>query len=198
MNDLKKTKKANSVKQKLAEFGQKMKNAQAASQPELLLFLLSLGMEGERSAVVLGAERINVALEALLKKFLRPSPNEKDTLFTSDGPLGTFSRKIEMAYRLGLTDVRFKQSLGIIRRLRNDFAHAVKVESLSEQKHADKVQALAKLLGKENEAVLKGFYLAFEKSGEQAQIYLGCVMLLLVKLELVRHHLEPPKHLVAS
>ena len=181
-----------SIKRKLAVFKHKTDEAKKTIQPDLLEFLFALGMEGERSAVVLGAERINVALETLLKKFLRPSPNTNDTLFASDGALATFSRKIEVAYRLGLIDPRFKQALNSIRKLRNDFAHATKVERLQEQSHADRVKALWTLVEKSNESKLEGFVLAFQESGEQAAQYLSCVMLLLLKLELVRHHLERP------
>jgi hypothetical protein len=60
---------------------------------ELMPFLVAMGSEGERSAVVLGAERINVAVEALLKTFLLPSQNRTDNLFSTDGALATFREK---------------------------------------------------------------------------------------------------------
>lgn len=168
---------------------------------ELLPFLVSLGSEGERSAVVLGAERISVAVEALLKAFLLPSPNKTDSLFSSDGALATFSRKTEIAYRLGLVDSNFKQALDLVRKLRNDFAHATKVESLEEQTHADKVKALLRLVSTGNQESLEGLKLAFRKgagAGEQACAYLACVMLLLLKLEMVRHHLRRPEILLPA
>ena len=67
-------------------------------------FLAQLAAEGERSAVVLGASRADTALDELLKKCLRPNPGGHDNLFDPDRPLGTFSEKIPLAFRLGLID----------------------------------------------------------------------------------------------
>ena len=114
--------KTKALKERLAAFQETTEAAKKEIMPELLEFFVTLGMEGERSSVVLGAERINVALEALIKSSLQPSLNKTDALFTSDGALASFSRKIEMAYRLGLIDLPFKQALDLVRKLRNDFA----------------------------------------------------------------------------
>jgi hypothetical protein len=185
--------KAEYVKRNMAVFQKQMEDARAGVKAELEPFLVSLGMEGERSAVVLGAERINVSLEALLKAFLKPPISEKDTLFASEGALATFSRKIEMAYRLGLIDRPFKNALNLVRRLRNDFAHAVKVESLKDQQHANKVVELLKLVAKGNEQSVRSFQLVFQikHTSAETQKYLSCIMLLLMKLELVRYHMKP-------
>jgi len=87
---------------RLQKLNEKMVEAKKETFDRLLPFLVTLGTEGERSAVVLGAERVNVAIEALLRAFLLPSSNKTDNLFSTDGALATFSRKSEMAYRLGL------------------------------------------------------------------------------------------------
>ena len=133
------------LKERLAAFQETTEAAKKEIMPGLMEFFVALGMEGERSSVVLGAERTNVALEALIKNSLQPSLNKTDNLFAADGALASFSRKIEMAYRLGLTDLPFKQALDLVRKLRNDFAHAFKVESLQHNRHADRVKALTKL-----------------------------------------------------
>ncbi|SRR5258708_4772522 len=191
--------------QKLAAFRKKFQkeHAEAAKVvfPDLLQFLVALGSEGERSAVVLGAERINVGLEELLKAFLRPSATKQDGLFSSEGALATFSRKTEIAYRIGLIDLQFKQALDFVRKLRNDFAHATRVESLEAQRHADRVRELRKLIAGDRQNSLEGLELAFVRGagvGKLTSAYLGCVMLLLVKLELTRHHLEKPTILLPA
>jgi hypothetical protein len=193
------------LERKLAAFRQdfQQKHAEAAKVvfPDLLQFLVALGTEGERSGVVLGAERVNVALEALLMAFLRPSLTKTDALFSSDGALATFSRKIELAHRLGLIDSRFRQALDLVRRLRNDFAHATKVETLEEQRHADRVRALSALISRGNPKTLEGLEIAFRKGaglGTLPCAYLASVMVLLLKLELVRHHVERPKILLPA
>ncbi len=191
----------------MAAFQTKMEAAKKEITPQLLEFFVTLGMEGERSSVVLGAERINVALEVLVKGSLHPSSNKTDTLFTSEGALASFSKKIEMAYRLGLIDLPFKQALDLVRKLRNDFAHAIKVESLQQASHADRVKALSKLVIKGNENTIEGFALAYKEAAQEVQVqvppeevrtYLSCVMLLLLKLEITRHFVQRPDVLLPA
>jgi len=198
--DLSKISLAEHLQNKKDEFADKIKDAQKTIQPELLEFLVNLGMEGERSAVVLGAERINVSVENLLKCFLRPSAGKKDALFASQGALAAFSKKIEMAYRIGLIDLKMRQAIDMVRNLRNDFAHATTVETLQDQKHSDRVQALWKLMMNGNKNALEGFDDCFRdaakqvgaKLGKQTACYLSCIMAILIKLELARYHVEPP------
>jgi hypothetical protein len=199
--------KTKALKERMAAFQTKMEAAKKEITPQLLEFFVTLGIEGERSSVVLGAERINVALEVLIKNSLQPSLNNTDTLFTSEGALASFSRKIEMAYRLGLIDLPFKQALDLVRKLRNDFAHAIKVESLQQDSHADRVKALSKLVIKGNEETIEGFALAYQKAAQEAKVkvppeqvraYLSCVMLLLLKLELTRHFVQRPDVLLPA
>ena len=198
---------AKALKERLATFQATMEATKKEITPHLLEFFVTLGIEGERSSVVLGAERINVALEALIKSSLLPSSHKTDILFTSDGALASFSRKIEMAYRLGLVDLPFKQALDLVRKLRNDFAHAIKVESLRHDRHADRVMALSKLVRNGNEKVIESFSLAYLKAAQEAQVqvppeqvraYLSCVMLLLLKLELARPYTKQPAVLLPA
>jgi hypothetical protein len=207
MNIFPESAEAKALKKRLAAFQETMDAAKKKIMPELLEFFVALGLEGERSSVVLGAERINVALEALIKSSLLPSLNKTDALFNSDGALASFSRKIEMAYRMGLIDLPFKQALDLVRKLRNDFAHAVKVESLQEGCHADRVKALSKLMNAGNEETIEHFALAYQKAAQKAQVqelpelvrlYLSCVVLLLLKLELTRHYAQRPDVLLPA
>ena len=189
--------------ERMAVFQRNVEEIRKTAVPQLLDFMVSLAMEGERSAVVLGAERINVGLTLLLKRFLKPAEKtaEDEALFERDGALATFARKIELAYRLGLTDARFKRSLDLIRKLRNDFAHATRVETLTEQKHADRLNELLKMVKKGNQNHFNEFLPFFEKAkghSQHARNYLTCVMVLLVKLELVTCQLKPPEILLPA
>jgi hypothetical protein len=90
---------------------------------ELKAFIAILAYEGERSLVIGGAARIDVGLERLLKAVMSRGPRGKDdNLFDPDRPLGTFSAKIKLAYRLGLLDDDVEHALQLIRKIRNDFA----------------------------------------------------------------------------
>jgi hypothetical protein len=55
---------------------------------EITTFIAGLADEGQRSAVVLGAARCDVALERLLKKGTMHHPDGADNLFDPDRPLG--------------------------------------------------------------------------------------------------------------
>src|SRR5690349_1997964 len=106
----------------LAEYMQRKKEAMEAKMaagkkvimPELLEFLVTLGTEGERSAVVLGAERVHMAVQGLLAGFLTPSNKKEDDIFKGQGVLASFAKKTEMAYRLGLMDLKMRQALDMV------------------------------------------------------------------------------------
>jgi hypothetical protein len=69
-------------------------------------FITELADEGERSAVVLGAARADTAVEELLLRCMQPHPGGADNLFDPDRPLGSFSAKIALSFRLELSTVR--------------------------------------------------------------------------------------------
>jgi hypothetical protein len=105
-------------------------------------FILALAQEGERSAVVLGASRADTALDELLKSFFFSHPGGSDNLFDPDRPLGTFSAKIAVAYRLGLIDRACEHALQMLRKIRNEFAHSTGHERLSDSRHKSRVAVL--------------------------------------------------------
>jgi hypothetical protein len=102
-----------------------------------------LAKEGERAAVVVGAARLDLALEHLLKKAMHPHPGGSDNLFDQERPLGTFFSKIALAYRLGLIDKDVEQALQLVRKIRNNFAHSVGAASLSESAHSSRLLELS-------------------------------------------------------
>jgi len=104
-------------------------------------FLSQLLEESERSAVVLGAARLDVALANALKCLMCCHPNGQDNLFDSERPLGSLSAKIALAYRLGVIDQDVEHALQVIRKIRNEFAHSITDESLSLQRHRDRIRA---------------------------------------------------------
>lgn len=95
--------------------------------------------EGERGAVLLGAARIDQALESLLKRTLLPNVGGDDNLFDPDRPLGTFSSKIALTYRLGLIDKSVEHALQMIRKIRNEFAHSFEEALLSDHTHRNRL-----------------------------------------------------------
>ncbi len=105
--------------------------------------LALLQSESDRGAVLVASSMIEEALKNLLIAKLVPSSTNDDKLFNGgNAPLGTFSSKIEMAYRLGLIRREWKELLDIFRKLRNDFAHNVEVNNFKIPKVQDKFVSL--------------------------------------------------------
>lgn len=98
--------------------------------------------EGDRATVILVVAKLELILFQILQKYLIPVPGSEDELLDNDRPLGTFSAKIRMAYRLGLIDNLFSHSLHLIRKIRNAFAHEVEECKLDYGAHRDRVRAL--------------------------------------------------------
>jgi hypothetical protein len=106
-------------------------------------FIDEFGKETDRAAVVLGAAKLDLLLYQIIELFLLPAPGGRDELLDTDGPLGTFSSKIHIAYRLGLIDTEFSRTLHRIRKIRNSFAHEVDGCSLESGTHRDRVRELS-------------------------------------------------------
>jgi hypothetical protein len=102
----------------------------------------SLALEGQRALVIAGAARLDLALERLLKRAMRPLAGGSDNLFDVDRPLGTFAAKIALAHRLNLINDDVEHALQLVRRIRNDFAHSEGSASLSEASHSNRLLEL--------------------------------------------------------
>jgi hypothetical protein len=82
--------------------------------------------ESERAVAIISVSVLDEALSGLLKAAMLPCPTGTDPLF--DGayaPMGSFSAKIDFACRLGLISAGVAQSLHLVRKIRNDFAHDI-------------------------------------------------------------------------
>ena len=109
---------------------------------EMVDFVIKLAGESERSAVVLGAARIDYSLERLIKKVMHHNSGGDDNLFSPDRPLGSFSSKIALACRLGLISMDVEHALQMIRKIRNDFAHSIEGIRLKESPHRERISEL--------------------------------------------------------
>jgi len=96
--------------------------------------------ERGRGLVLVGAARLDLALEHLLKAVMAPSADPDDKLFTPDRTLGTYGAKISLAARLGLIAAPIEQALHAIRSVRNDFAHSAGEPTLAEPRHQKRLQ----------------------------------------------------------
>ena len=104
-------------------------------------FLIVLINESDRGMVLAGAAFIDSSLESLLRAFLTES-TVTNALFTSNGPLSTFSSRNNMALSLGLIDSDIKRDIDLVRKIRNRFAHTETLVSLKDSDAANRLNEL--------------------------------------------------------
>lgn len=109
-------------------------------------FLSLTRIENDRGSVLVAASELEDALTALLKARLLPSLDRDDELF--DGaysPFNTFSAKIDLACRVGCISPSVRKSCHILRKIRNDFAHATKIKNFDNPATQDRIRELFKI-----------------------------------------------------
>lgn len=103
-----------------------------------------LNKESDRGACLMVASYLERELEDLIFKKLVGSNNHKKELFKFNGPLGTFSAKIKLAFSLGFISKECLQDLEIIRGIRNLFGHnfePISFETDEIKKEVDKLKS---------------------------------------------------------
>lgn len=90
---------------------------------EVIKFRHSLNDETDRGCALMAAAYLDYELEELLHKYLLDDPKATSNMLKNNGPLSTFSSKIEIAYLLGLIGKNTRKDLNLIRKVRNEFAH---------------------------------------------------------------------------
>ncbi|NRC24181.1 transcriptional regulator [Pseudomonas aeruginosa] len=112
-------------------------------------FLEDFNKETERGATLAAAAMLDEQLGRIIESFLIPNKGSKAMLDGFNAPLGTLSARISASFALGLlSDVEYKEC-ELIRKVRNEFAHQIKV-SFKDEKVRDlcsKLQLSAKSYG---------------------------------------------------
>lgn len=109
--------------------------AEAAADAAQKIVIQMMAEKG-RGAILVGAARIDTALESLLKSVMSPPGSLKDdNLFKPERPLGTFSAKIALAARLSLIEKPVEKAIQAVRKIRNDFAHSFDGICVSDEKY---------------------------------------------------------------
>jgi hypothetical protein len=89
-------------------------------------FFRELKGETGRAAAILVAAYIDSLLRAKLETlFCKGNSEIRQKLFESQGAFGTFSAKVDAAYCLGWLEPSVFHDIGIIRKIRNEFAHRI-------------------------------------------------------------------------
>lgn len=99
---------------------------EAADIPDLERELFASG--SDRALAVLYSSLVEVLIKRLLNAKIRSELNsdDRDRLFGPQGPVGTFSSRIIVAYAFGLIGPDTRFNLDLIREIRNVFAHSRK------------------------------------------------------------------------
>ena len=81
-----------------------MSEVQAKLKARTSEFVAQYAKETDRAAVILCAAKMDALLAFAVRHRLLPNPNSTDELLDSDRALGTFSARINAAFRLGIID----------------------------------------------------------------------------------------------
>lgn len=96
-------------------------------------FLADFNKETERGTALAAAAMLDEQLARIIEAFLIPNNGSKALIDGFNAPLGTFSARIASSFALGLlSEVEYREC-ELIRKVRNEFAHQIKVSFKSEK-----------------------------------------------------------------
>src|SRR5690606_8731412 len=101
--------------------------------------------ESDRGAIILVATNVEDMLEyKILERLpaLQEDEPARKAMFELDGPIASFSRKLHMAYAMGIVNKHYRKQIDLVREIRNACAHSRLPVSLSEPAIADAVRHL--------------------------------------------------------
>lgn len=96
-------------------------------------FLGEFNKETERGTALAAAVMLDELLGRTIEAFLIPNKGSKALLDGFNAPLGTFSARIASAFAFGLLSETEYRECEIIRKVRNEFAHQIKVSFNTEK-----------------------------------------------------------------
>lgn len=91
---------------------------------EVMEFRRALTPETDRGCALMAAAYLDEQLGRLLRAAFVEDVKVLDALLESIGPLATFSSRIDLCYALGLLPPLVRRDVHLIRKIRNEFAHA--------------------------------------------------------------------------
>jgi len=134
-------------------------------------FYYQMDGESDRGAVIVSVSLIDELLTNLVKAKLAPSLEKSDELFdASFSPFGSFSAKIDLAYRIGVIEPNVRKSLHLLRKIRNDFAHLIDVKGFDDSSTQDRIRELAKLNSSLLEKIVEIVQKADPPKGNQVNV----------------------------
>lgn len=116
---------------------------QSASEEDLEALMGELNGDSDRAVMILLGTYVEDMLSAVLEGRMRPlTRDEEDAIFGHNGPLATFSAKINLAYGLSILGPETRDALNKIRELRNACAHSMRPLSFATKEVVDVARSL--------------------------------------------------------
>jgi len=112
---------------------------------EFMDFRTSLNQESDRGSVLMAAAFIEDKLGCLLESYFIQNDKVSKRLLRGNGPLATFSSKIDLSFLLGLIPENILNDLHLLRKIRNDFAHTASKITFETPAIKDRTNALSVL-----------------------------------------------------
>lgn len=150
--------------------------------------------ESDRAGVILASARLEELLYELLERVLIPITGSRDDLLDADGPISTFSARIQLSYRMGLISAATARALNLIRKIRNSFAHEAHGVTLDAGAHRDRVRQLVLPMAKNksfNELHKHFAKTHFRDKSDSAVDFYTAVAFLLMDLDFTLDSAEP-------
>ena len=97
----------------------------AAALARMQALVEEMTEQSDRGVAIVGSAWVEEALYVTLEAFLHPESKAWKRLFEGNGPLATFSAKIDLLHVLGLISEIVRADLHAIREVRNEFAHQI-------------------------------------------------------------------------
>jgi DNA-binding MltR family transcriptional regulator len=157
--------------------------------------LAEIDNQTDRGAAIIAAAYLDERLSSAIKARLNDHPEAGKALFKSDGPLGSFSSRINLGLLMGVYDERTHKVLNTVRKIRNEFAHNTKPMNFDSGRVRDLAANLSLKLqmklkerrtGEEHEFTLL-------PDGTQRTSFMNAVKLLLILLDLEIKQVPPRK-----
>lgn len=114
---------------------------------EIIDFRETLDPETDRGCALMAAAYLDEQLKKILEKGFVPHRKLHRKVFGPNGPVGTFSARIDFAYLLGYIGPKAHHDLHLIRAIRNDFGHTATPLTFDNPSIADRCRDLYYDLG---------------------------------------------------
>jgi hypothetical protein len=109
-------------------------------------FVAKFKDQDERACGIIAGALIDEQLLRRLSSHLAPIPSGRDDFLGPDdarAPIGTFSARIDLAYRTGLISAHLCRDIHLIRKIRNEFAHNSETATFETSPVSDYLHCLA-------------------------------------------------------